>query len=155
MAIEVVVMCTFCCHGWGCSAYKTEGCYACCCCCFCCWYCPPVREVFLNYEVVEFQPQTFTTLDLGSVTYCYVHLLARPTLPSCCPMSNLPHRILLSCLHTGSSAHPGDICTRPIIPIKIRPLPPLTCHCQILTLPPLSRPHHACQIPVASAPSLL
>ena len=38
-------------------------------CCF--WYFQPVREVFLNYEVVDFQPQTLATPDLGSVAYCY------------------------------------------------------------------------------------
>ena len=36
-----------------------------------CWYWPPVCDVCPNYEVVDFQPQTLTTLDLGSVAYFY------------------------------------------------------------------------------------
>ena len=32
---------------------------------------PPVREMCLNYEVVEFQPCTVTPPHLGSVTFCY------------------------------------------------------------------------------------
>ena len=35
------------------------------CWCFCWWYCPPFCEIFLNYEVVGFQPRTLTTPDLG------------------------------------------------------------------------------------------
>ena len=47
----------------------------------CCWYWPPVREVCPNYEVAEFQPWTSTTLDLGSVANCYIHLLKPPRPP--------------------------------------------------------------------------
>ena len=54
-----------------------------------------------------------------------------------------------------SSVHPGVTRPRPRIPIKLRPLPPLIQHHRSLTLPPLHRPHHACQISVAAAPMLL
>ena len=93
-----------------------------------------------------------TTLDLGSVTYSYVHSLTRP---SCHPMSCLPLHILLSCLRRGSSAHPVIICTCTSIPRKICPLPPLHQHHQNTTLPPLPYPHQACQISVAATPTLL
>ena len=49
--------------------------------CCCCLYWPPVREVCPNYVVVEFQPRTINTTDLGSVAYCYVHLLNPPHPP--------------------------------------------------------------------------
>ena len=72
-------------------------------CCCCCWYWPPVYGVCPNCEVVEFQPRTLTTPDLGSVTYCYVHLLEPPhppllpsDVPSPQPSSSVlpPHRII-------------------------------------------------------------
>ena len=47
----------------------------------CCRYWPPVREVCLNYEVVDFQPWTLTTPDLGSVAYCCVAYLLDPPRP--------------------------------------------------------------------------
>ena len=91
--------------------------------CCCCWYCPPLREVCPNYEVVELQPRTLTTPYLGSVSYCCVHLLTRTTLPYCCPMSRLPRFLLPSCLCTVSSAHPGFTRPRPSIPRKLLPIP--------------------------------
>ena len=39
---------------------------------------PPVHEVCPNYEVVMFQPQTGTPLDLGSVANFYVAMLLSP-----------------------------------------------------------------------------
>ena len=53
------------------------------CCCFFIFVCffawPPVREVFPHYEVVELQPRTLTTPDLGSVAYfCVDYLLGPP-----------------------------------------------------------------------------
>ena len=83
----------------GLSACYINMLYACC----CCWYWPPVREFCPNCEVVEFQPQTLTTPDLGSVAYCYVNVLDLPhppLLPSDVPppqtfSSVLPmHRII-------------------------------------------------------------
>ena len=47
-------------------------------------YWPPFCEVCLNYDVVMFQPQIFTTPDLGSINYCCLYYLL-----------NLPHPILL------------------------------------------------------------
>ena len=43
-----------------------------------------------------------------------------PTIPSWHPMSRLPSRLCPSCICTGSSAHPGITCLRPIILIKFR-----------------------------------
>ena len=105
--------------------------------------------------MVDFQPLTLTTTDLGSVAYSYGHLLTQPALPSYCPMSRLPCCLFPSYLHTGSSAHPGVTRPRFSIPRKLRPLPPLTCHQYSLTLPPLSCPNHACHITVSAAPTLL
>ena len=45
---------------------------------FCVCYWPQVREVFPNDEVVMFQPQTLTTMYLGSVAYCYIAYLLKP-----------------------------------------------------------------------------
>ena len=39
---------------------------------------PLVHEVCTDYEVVIFQPQTWTSMDLGSVANCYVAILLSP-----------------------------------------------------------------------------
>ena len=52
-------------------------CHTHCCCCY--W--PPVREVCTNDEVVDFQSRTLTTMELGSITYCYVAYLLYPSYP--------------------------------------------------------------------------
>ena len=56
----------------------------------CCWYWPPVREVCHNYEVVEFQPWTLTTPDLGSIAYCYIAYLLDPPHPLLLPSDISP-----------------------------------------------------------------
>ena len=67
---------------------------------------------------MEFQPRTLTTLELGSVAYCYVHLLNpnRPTLlpydvPSNHPSSYVlpPHRIWYGCMMGYLSLPVSDI----------------------------------------------
>ena len=70
--------------------------------CCCCCYWPPVREVCLNYEVMDFQPRTLTTPDLGSVTYCYLHLL------------DLPYPLLML-----SNAPPPQLSSSIVIPHEI------------------------------------
>ena len=105
--------------------------------------------------MLELQPQKLTTPDLGSVAYCYIHLLTYPALPSCRLMSCLPCCLLLSLIRTGSPAHPGFTRPCPSIPRKLRTLPPLTWHHQSLTLLPLPHLNHACHITVAAAPTML
>ena len=55
---------------------------------------PPVRAVWPNYELVEFQLQSVTALDLGSFSYCYVAkystLPHTPLLPSKIPLRENP-----------------------------------------------------------------
>ena len=60
----------------GCGTISPYACILTVCCC--CWNWPPVRQVFPNYEVMQLQPRTLTTLYLGSVAYCYVYLLELP-----------------------------------------------------------------------------
>ena len=65
--------------------------------CVCYW--PPICVVFLNHEVVVFQPRIVTTLDLGSFAYCCVaYLCIQPTPSSCHLMSLLGGNPLLTCL---------------------------------------------------------
>ena len=45
------------------------------------FYWPPVRELCPNYEVVMFQLQTGTLMDLGPTTNCYVYILLKPSPP--------------------------------------------------------------------------
>ena len=82
---------------------------------------PPFREVCLNYEVVMFQPWTWTPPDLGSVANCYISILLWPAPPFSArhpmstrggyPLTPLPYlHFLTSCLHIGSFSHPGVIC---------------------------------------------
>ena len=64
-------------------------------CCVCVCYWPPVHEVCPNYEVVVFQPWKLTTLDLGSVAYCYIAYLLNP-----------PHLLFLtSYVRQGEASH--------------------------------------------------
>ena len=109
---------------------------------------PPVRGVFLNYEVVVFQPRTVTPTYLG----CYSTLLnpLRPSLPSAWftsgggwphpPLATLPstsdvdpHRIICppGC-HLYQSQYPEThrSLTHPLTPLR----------------PCLLRPCHACRI---------
>ena len=65
--------------------------------CFCCWYCPSVHEVCPNYEVVDFQPQTLTTMELGSLSHFYIHLL-NPTHPPLLPSDVLSPQLSYSVL---------------------------------------------------------
>ena len=65
-------------------------------CCFCYW--PPVCEVCPNYEVVEFQPRTFTTPYLGSVAYFYVAYLLKPPHLLLLPSNVLPPQMSSSAL---------------------------------------------------------
>ena len=94
--------------------------------------CPPVREVFPNYEVVMFQPRTGTPTDLGSITNFYRAILLIPVPPFsvCHPMSAqggyplmpLPSLPLQPfCLHTGSFTHLVVTFLRPRIPRPISP----------------------------------
>ena len=95
-------------------------CYFCCCCCY--W--PPIREVCPNYELVEFQPRTFTTPYLGSVAYCYVAYLLYPPYPLL-PPSHVPPPppFYFDASTIGSSTHLGvpRLCPR----IHKKPSPPL------------------------------
>ena len=63
--------------------------------CGCYW--SPVRVVFLNYEVVVFQPRTLTTPDLGSITYYYIAYLLNLTRPLFLPYDVLPGEEAHSC----------------------------------------------------------
>ena len=59
------------------------------------FYWPPVRTVWPNHEVVEFQPQSVNNTDLGSVAYCYEDII---TTPPVCPSHRktyLQWRVLL------------------------------------------------------------
>ena len=49
--------------------------------CVCVCYLPPVRGFCLDYDVVVFQPLTFTTPDLGSVAYFCISYLLKPIHP--------------------------------------------------------------------------
>ena len=120
----------------------------------CCFYWPPVCEVNKNYEVVESQPHTLTTLDLGSVAYCYVAYLLEPTHTLILPSNVPPPKLLSSAL-----IPPGIICPPGRHPSlshhtkKIARLS-LTRHFQRLTPPICPHPQHACWTPVAAAPTL-
>ena len=91
-----------------------------------CW--PPVRAVWLNYEVVEFQHWSVTVPNPGSVAYCYVAISPSPLsklnyvwLTSRGDPASFPilwHRP--SCLRTGPSSHLGVPHIRPIIPPPCR-----------------------------------
>ena len=42
---------------------------------------PSVHEVCPNHNVVMLQPRTGTSMDVGSVSNCYVAILLSPALP--------------------------------------------------------------------------
>ena len=63
--------------------------------CVCYW--PPVREVCPNYEVVTFQPQILTNLDLGSVADCYTAYLLNPPHHLFLPFNVRPGEAYKSC----------------------------------------------------------
>ena len=97
-------------------------------------YWPPVCGLFLNYKVVEFQPRTVTppknqALSLIVTNLFLTHLPSPPSVrftsdggSPLLPQHPLHRRP--TCFHTGSSAHPGVTCLRPIIPIiPFSPLP--------------------------------
>ena len=91
-------------------------------CCYC-WYWPPVHEVCPNYEVVEVQPLTLTTPDIGSIAFYYIAFALDLLHPLLLPSDiYLPSRRLLTCLHTGSSAYLGVTCLYPSIPENHHPL---------------------------------
>ena len=112
-------------------------------CCCCCCYWPPVCEVCPNYEVVEFQPRTLTTPDLGSVAYCYV-LLLDPSYPLLLPSKVLPPLPSSSVFPLHSIIFPPGRHTSPSHHIeKNVTLSSFTSHYQRPTLPLLPRPHLA------------
>ena len=84
--------------------------------CVCVCYCPPVFEVYPNYDEVIFQPRKLNTPDIDSITYCYIaYLLNLPhplLLPSVvCPgggsqlLTRFPSHQCPSCCLTVSPAH--------------------------------------------------
>ena len=78
-------------------------------CCWCCCYWPPVHEVCLNYEVVEFQLWKLTTQDLGSAAYFDVVYLIDLTQPLLL-LSDVPPPLTSSfaclCHHHHRIIHP-------------------------------------------------
>ena len=93
--------------------------------CVCVCFRPPVRGVYLNYEVLDFQPQTVTPTEPRSVSYCYIFILV----PPCPPLqttdvllgdeapswTDTPSTVFLSCLCTVSSSHLVITCHCPSI----------------------------------------
>ena len=63
--------------------------------CVCYWL--SVFDICLNYEVVMFQPCTFTTPYLDSVAYCYMDYLLNPPHPIFLPPNVRPGEAALSC----------------------------------------------------------
>ena len=83
--------------------------HVCCCCCFCCYW-QPVNEVCPNYEEVDFQHWKLTTMDLGSISYCYVDYFLEPPHPLLLPSgamtpSTLPSILVLHGIIGPPSIH--------------------------------------------------
>ena len=104
---------------------------------------------------MKFRPQTLTTPDLGSVAYCCVDysldpphsflLLSDVSPPKTLDSVLLPHGIIRS---HGNHPSPSHHTKKNLSRLT------LTRHFKRTTPPLLPCPHHACQIPVTSAPTL-
>ena len=120
---------------------------------------PPVRELCPNHEVVVFQPQTGTSPDLGSITYCYIAVLLSPTPPFPSASQCLPEGATHSCLspshHNNTimlhTAHRIGSSDHLIFAHLHRPFPHLVTLCSLIRVPPpFPRPCHTFQITVAA-----
>ena len=95
---------------------------------------------FPNYKVVDFQPRTLTTTEIGSVAYCYIHLFDQPQPPFL--LSNVPPpQLYFSVLPIYKIILPPGIHLSPYHHTK-KPvtLPSLTRHNQIPTIYLLPHP---------------
>ena len=79
----------------------------------------PVRVVWLSYEVMEFQPQSVTALDLCFIAYFYVSIPTPPFFPSLCQTSLWERIRLLTYLSTPTVFPPHRI----IFPPRRSPSP--------------------------------
>ena len=111
-----------------------------------------VREMYPNYDVAMFQPQTGTPPDLGSAANCYIAILLKPARPffACHPMTvqeGLPaHYPPLSPFLTIVS--PNRIIHPPEHHLYLSQYTKAHSSLHQTLLPPcIPRPRHACRIP--------